>query len=88
MKAWQNLITSISDFPLGSKSAPPFPPPIGNPVNEFLKDKTVLITGGLSGNKFFAGILAKKLNKVVITLEYGRYAGAYGAALLAREKDV
>lgn len=49
---------------------------------------TVLITGGFSGNKFFAGLLAKKLHRVVITLEYGRYAGAYGAALLARERDV
>ena len=28
---------SMSDFPLGSKSAPPFPPPIGNVVKLFLK---------------------------------------------------
>src|SRR4029077_3505641 len=34
---WQKRITSVSDFPLGSKSAPPFPPPIGRPVSEFLK---------------------------------------------------
>ena len=34
---WQNFITSLSDFPFGSKSEPPFPPPIGNVVNEFLK---------------------------------------------------
>ena len=33
----QNLITSASDFPLGSKSAPPLPPPIGSPVRLFLK---------------------------------------------------
>ena len=26
----------MSDFPFGSKSEPPFPPPIGRPVNEFL----------------------------------------------------
>src|SRR5665648_63962 len=37
MKAWQNLITSASDLPLGSKSAPPLPPPSGSPVNAFLK---------------------------------------------------
>ena len=36
IKDWQNLITSSSDLPLGSKSEPPFPPPIGKPVNEFL----------------------------------------------------
>ncbi len=28
---------SRSDFPLGSKSQPPFPPPIGKPVKAFLK---------------------------------------------------
>ena len=28
MKATQNLRISLSDFPLGSKSAPPFPPPM------------------------------------------------------------
>ena len=28
---------SLSDLPLGSKSEPPFPPPIGSVVNEFLK---------------------------------------------------
>ena len=28
---------SLSDFPLGSKSEPPLPPPIARPVKEFLK---------------------------------------------------
>ena len=28
---------SRSDFPLGSKSEPPLPPPIGKPVSAFLK---------------------------------------------------
>ena len=37
IKLWQNAITSLSDFPLGSKSEPPLPPPIGSPVSEFLK---------------------------------------------------
>ena len=36
IKLWQNLIISLSDFPFGSKSEPPLPPPIGSPVNEFL----------------------------------------------------
>src|SRR5690606_2623373 len=37
IKLWQNRITSRSDFPLGSKSDPPFPPPIGRVVKLFLK---------------------------------------------------
>ena len=37
MKLWQKRITSPSDLPLGSKSEPPLPPPIGSPVSEFLK---------------------------------------------------
>jgi hypothetical protein len=37
MKLWQNRITSLSDFPFGSKSDPPLAPPIGSPVREFLK---------------------------------------------------
>ena len=47
---------------------------------------TVIITGGFSNNEFFAGLLSKKLNKTAIAMPLGRYAGAYGAALLAREK--
>ena len=37
MNDWQNRITSPSDLPLGSKSEPPLPPPIGKPVRAFLK---------------------------------------------------
>ena len=37
IKLWQNAIISLSDFPLGLKSLPPLPPPIGSPVSEFLK---------------------------------------------------
>ena len=37
IKLWQNAITSLSDLPLGSKSLPPLPPPIGSVVSEFLK---------------------------------------------------
>ena len=36
MNAWQNLMISPSDFPLGLKSEPPLPPPIGNVVRAFL----------------------------------------------------
>ncbi|MCF0141552.1 MAG: CoA activase [Mogibacterium sp.] len=50
-----------------------------------LSDK-VIITGGLSGNEFFAKRLSEKLGKEVLPQKYGRYAGALGAALLAKEK--
>ena len=37
MKAWQKRMTSLSDLPLGSKSQPPLPPPIGSVVRLFFK---------------------------------------------------
>ena len=37
IKLWQKAMTSRSDFPLGSKSEPPLPPPMGRPVRLFLK---------------------------------------------------
>src|SRR5690606_6597891 len=36
MNDWQNRMTSPSDRPFGSKSAPPLPPPMGRPVSAFL----------------------------------------------------
>src|ERR1700745_3043826 len=36
MKLWQNRMTSLSLLPLGSKSDPPLPPPMGRVVSEFL----------------------------------------------------
>ena len=36
IKAWQKRITSSSDLPLGSKSDPPLPPPMGRVVKLFL----------------------------------------------------
>ena len=48
---------------------------------------TVIITGGFSNNEFFASLLSKKLGKTVTAMPLGRYAGAYGAALLAKSKD-
>lgn len=46
----------------------------------------VLLTGGLSGNAYFADCLGKKLGQTVKFGEEGRYAGALGAAILAEEK--
>lgn len=50
--------------------------------------ETVIITGGFSDNEYFAELLSSKLGKNVLAMPYGRYAGALGAALLAREKNV
>lgn len=47
IKDWQKRMTSASLFPLGSKSLPPLPPPIGRVVREFLnicsKPKNLMI---------------------------------------------
>ena len=55
---------------------------------KYLKElmDTVIVTGGLSDNPFFAKLLSEKLHREVLPMENGRYAGAYGAAILAREK--
>lgn len=51
-----------------------------------LSDK-VMLTGGLSHSAYFTEVLSKKLKLPVQGETLGRYAGAYGAALLAGEKD-
>jgi len=38
MNDGKNRMTSMSDFPLASKSAPPLPPPIGRPVRQLFKN--------------------------------------------------
>lgn len=50
-----------------------------------LSDK-VILTGGLSDSKCFTDILSDKLACKVEMTENGRFAGALGAALLAKEK--
>lgn len=47
----------------------------------------VILTGGLSHSEYFTEILSKKIGKKVEPTEFGRYAGALGAALLAKEKS-
>ncbi|NLW42222.1 MAG: CoA activase [Tissierellia bacterium] len=47
---------------------------------------TVILTGGLSNIEFFTKILSDKLNTKVSPMKNGKYAGALGAALLAKEK--
>lgn len=47
----------------------------------------VILTGGLSHSEYFAKALSGKLGKTVQPAENGRYAGAIGAALLAKEKS-
>ena len=47
----------------------------------------VILTGGLSHSRYFTGILSAKVGKTVEPTADGRYAGALGAAFLAREKS-
>ncbi|HSN58735.1 MAG TPA: CoA activase, partial [Clostridiaceae bacterium] len=43
------------------------------------------LTGGLSSNGYIVKKLEEKLGAVVLTSDFGRYAGAIGAALFAME---
>ena len=45
---------------------------------------SIILTGGLSDVSWFARVLSRKLGASVKTCENGRYAGALGAALLAK----
>ncbi len=47
---------------------------------------TIILTGGLSHSTYFTSRLTKKLGKHVMSAEFGRFAGALGAAYLAEEK--
>lgn len=47
----------------------------------------IILTGGLSHSEYFTKILSEKTGKKVQPTENGRYAGALGAALLAKEKS-
>lgn len=46
----------------------------------------IILTGGLSSAEYFAECLSRKIGKTVKTTVYGKYAGALGASLLAKEK--
>ncbi|MCI6731834.1 MAG: acyl-CoA dehydratase activase [Lachnospiraceae bacterium] len=46
----------------------------------------VILTGGLSFSRYFTEQLGQKMGVSIKPREMGRYAGAYGAALIAREK--
>lgn len=50
-----------------------------------LPDK-IILTGGLSQSAYFAKVLSEKLGKKVEVTEEGKFAGALGGALLAKEK--
>ncbi|WAW14007.1 acyl-CoA dehydratase activase [Peptostreptococcus equinus] len=53
---------------------------------KFANSDYVLLTGGLSHNEFFANSLSKKIKTPVNTCQDGRFAGALGAALIAKQK--
>lgn len=46
-----------------------------------VENEQYFLTGGLCGNEYFCRQLEKKLEKPVKTNQYGRFAGAIGAAL-------
>ena len=48
--------------------------------------KDVILTGGLSFSPYFTKCLGDKLGVTIEPREMGRYAGAYGAALIGKEK--
>lgn len=45
----------------------------------------IVLTGGLSHIPYMAAVLGEKLGQTVVSYPHGRYAGAYGAALLAKK---
>ena len=47
----------------------------------------IILTGGLSRSRYFTRQLSQKIGKTVEPTELGRYAGALGAAILAKEKS-
>ena len=47
----------------------------------------VILTGGLSFSEYFTEILSKKIKHELTATENGRYAGAIGAALIAKAKS-
>ncbi|MEG0371732.1 MAG: acyl-CoA dehydratase activase [Clostridium sp.] len=48
------------------------------------KTDKYFLTGGLCENTYFIDMLSKKLEAQIITSPHGRYAGAIGAAILAK----
>ena len=63
---------------------------VANKVAQLCQKKNlgenVVLTGGLSFSPYFTEELGKKLRVSIEPREFGRYAGAYGAALLGKEK--
>ena len=62
-----------------------------NKVSQLCQKKdmgdNVVLTGGLSFSPYFTRELGNKLKVKIEPREFGRYAGAYGAALLGKEKE-
>lgn len=64
---------------------------VANKVAQLAQKKTlsqtVILTGGLSFSEYFTEILAKKIKHELKATVDGRYAGAIGAALIAKAKS-
>lgn len=59
---------------------------VSNLASRSVDNNPVILTGGLSSVDYFAKVLGEKLKTDVATTENGKFAGSYGAALLAKEK--
>lgn len=55
---------------------------------KFANSEHVILSGGLSANEYFAKSVSKKIRIPVNTSEYGRFAGALGAARIAEKKYI
>lgn len=55
-------------------------------LNKHGNSEKIMLTGGLSENTFFIQALSNKIKLQVKSTELGKYAGALGAALIARDK--
>ena len=59
---------------------------VAQPAQRQTLADTIILTGGLSHSTYFTSRLSEKLGRHVMPAEFGRFAGALGAAYLAEEK--
>ncbi len=60
---------------------------VANLVKRFGDSQEMVLTGGLCHSPYFLEVFSGKVGKQVKTDSFGRYAGAFGAALSAARKS-
>ena len=60
---------------------------VANLLLRYGADQDVVLTGGLCDSPYFLEVFSKKANRSVKSNDFGRYAGALGAALTAARKS-